>query len=830
MFPVFLRVIAHPFSPLAGGFDFLQHEQIADLIFLLYLLSLSLLAQKRNIKLYEVSGTVRDSLTGKPVIAANLLLNYGKVGIITDTAGYFSYKLPAGNHSIILNRLGYRPFRTKLEVNQDTVFEIRIIQVANDLEEVVITTQAVDQNIIKPILGVSQLSIKTIKKLPAMMGEVDVMRSLQLLPGVTSVGEASNGVNVRGGTVDQNLILLDDAPILNPTHLFGLFSVFPPDAVATMDLYKGTTPARYGGRAAAVLDISMANPTTENFKLQGGIGPVSSRLTAELPLIKGKLAVLISGRGSYNDFWFALGPPRTRNIRGNFADGAIKVFYRANARNTLTVSGYANQDFFQTELLGGISAIASSSTQYEFNTLNFTAKWYHAFGDKLDMQVVGVYSNYRPRTLLPEIDTDNKVTISSQVLQRQVKANLNYLPTRRHKIEMGGSLTHYQIAPGSLNPGMNQTVNAVLLPTENSLETALHIEDEITLSAKTTLSLGARYSYFMNLGPAVVRLYQPGQTRDESSLMEEKIVGKNEAATTYGGLEPRIGLRQSLGERASVKAGYNLMRQYLQVISNTTTPLPTSRWKTSDANIRPQVSQLWTMGFFQNFYGSIYELSLEGYFRKTQNIVDYKPGSDFLLRNNVETQLLQGRSQAYGAEVMVAKKKGELTGWVSYTYSRVLNQINEGLSFNERINGGKWYPANFDRPHSFNYSMTISPNKWHTFSFTFTYATGRPFTALTGLLQNEDRYIPYFAERNNDRIKDYHRLDFSWHIHNPRDKQGKWRGDWIVTIYNLYGRRNQYSLFVQPFEKSFRTYELTILNTPFVSLTYNFGNDGKKER
>ena len=783
-----------------------------------------LCAQKKQIKLYEVSGRVMDSTTNRPVSSANLLVNFGKVGIITDTSGYFSQKLPTGQYSIIINRLGYRSFRTQFVIVRDTVFDIRLMQIANELEEVVITTQAVDQNITKPILGVAQLSIKTIKNLPAIMGEVDVMRSLQLLPGVTSVGEASNGVNVRGGTVDQNLILLDEAPILNPTHLFGLFSVFPPDAVAGIDLYKGTTPARYGGRAAAVLDISMANPNLETFKLQGGIGIVSNRLTAEIPLVKNKIGLLLSGRGSYNDLWFRIGPPRTRNLRGSFADVVAKVFYRINTKNTLTVSSYANQDFFQTDLLGGINDIVSSSTQFDYKTLNFTAKWYHSFGEKLDMQMIGVYSNYRPRTILPERDNDNKVTISSGVLQRQFKANLNYLPTKSQKIEMGLSLIHYRIEPGSLNPGANQSVIPLLLPTENAAEAALHIEDEITFSPKTTVSLGLRYSSFMNLGPATVRNYRSGTTRDESTFEGQSLFANNQIFHTYGGFEPRIGLRHSISSQASLKLGYNLMRQYLQVITNTTTPLPTSRWKTSDPNIRPQVSQLWTGGYFKNFYGNIYELSAEGYYRQTQNIVDYKPGADFLLSQNVETQLLQGQSQAYGLELMAAKKKGEFTGWASYTFARVLNRVDEGPFFNERINGGRWYPANFDRPHSFNFSMTVSPNKWHTFSFVFTYATGRPFTAPSGTLRSQNRLIPYFDARNNDRIRDYHRLDFSWQIHNPKDTDTRWKGSWIFTVYNLYGSRNQYSLFIQPVENYFKTFELTILNAPIVSLAYNFGN------
>ncbi|MFN4146356.1 MAG: TonB-dependent receptor [Runella sp.] len=794
-------------------------------LFLIVMVVLSSFAQRPKqapVRPFEFSGIVRDSLTGEPIANAAVRINFDKIGLYTDSMGTFSIMLTGAEYVLIVTRLGYRPYRLKFTLDRDMKLNIPLLNVARELEEVVISTQAVDENVSRPLLGVTQLNIKTIKKLPAIMGEVDVLRSLQMLPGVTSVGEASNGVNIRGGAVDQNLILLDDAPIFNPTHLFGLFSVFPPDAVSSMELYKGTTPARFGGRAAAVLDISMSNPSLEKFSLQGGVSFVANRLTAEIPLAKNKVGLLVTGRGAFNDFAFQWGPERLRNIRANFGDAAAKLFWRINDKNTFSFSNYFSTDFFQTDLLGGINNINSTSTQYAYRTLNFTGKWFHAFNDRLNMQTTGVYSQYNPEILLPEINSDNKVTIGSQILQRQLKTNFNYLPNRQHKIEWGMNLTHYQLQPGELDPGANNRVNRQRVPTENGLELALHAEDEITLNRKTTVSVGVRYSYFMALGPATVRTYAAGSTPSEATVLDSLLYGRGQISKTYGGFEPRVGLRYNLDDESSVKLGFNVMRQYLQVVSNTTTPLPTSRWKTSDAHIRPQVSQLWTVGYFKNLKSNIYEFSIEGYYRTTTNVLDFKPGADFLLQNFIETQVLQGISKAYGVEVMATKKKGEFTGWVNYTYSRVLNQINEGPRFTERINDGRWYPANFDRPHNLNLSLNFSENKYHTFSLTFTYGTGRPYTIPNGFVSFQGRSYPYYAERNQGRLKDYHRLDFSWQINNPSLKDKRWVGNWIFTVYNLYGRKNQYSLFIRTQGTAYNTYQLQIFAAPIISLAYNF--------
>ena len=639
---------------------------------------------------YTLSGVVRDSATNQPLIRAAVVLNYEKAttGTYTNAGGEYSITIRAGAHVVVVRHVGFVPYRQTVRVRGNTVLNVRLPSVSSQLEEVVVTSKGYDRNVRQPLLGVSQINIAALKRIPAALGETDILRSLQMLPGVTSVGEAANGVNIRGGTTDQNLILLDDTPIFNPTHMFGLFSVFPPDAVSGLDLYKGNVPARFGGRAASVLDISLKNPSLDRTQLTGGISFVANRLTVETPLVKGKLGLLVSGRAAVNDFLLRLVSPRFDNIRAKFGDGTAKLFWRLNDRNTVTAMGYYSADLFQTNLLGSLSNINAIGTQYQQETANGMVRWFHAVTPALNLQTTALAARYIPKILSIEDSTNNKVVLKQSLLQRQVKSNLNY-QLANQKIEVGASATHYRLNPGELLPGTSEAVNYQRTPPENALELALHAEDEWSLSDRLALSAGLRYSHFLNLGPSVVRQYANGEATDATTVVDSVRYGAGQVTAQYGGLEPRIGLRYALGANASIKVGYNLMRQYLQVITNTTTPLPTSRWKTADAHIRPQISELLSAGYFRNSANNIFEVSAEVYWRRTQQVLDYKPGADFLLQPYPETQLLSGRSRAYGLEMMVAKKKGELTGWVNYTYARTLNQVDEGADFRQRINGGR---------------------------------------------------------------------------------------------------------------------------------------------
>lgn len=771
-----------------------------------------------------LQGTVRDSVSNQPMAGVSVVVDFRKslTGTTTDATGHYSIRLPIGNHSLVFRSVGYVPFRQNLDLTDDqTTVDALMVTVSNQLEEVIVTSKGFDRTVRQPLLGVSQINITTLQRLPAALGEVDLLRGLQMLPGVTSVGEAANGVNIRGGTTDQTLILLDDTPIFNPTHMFGLFSVFPPDAMNGVDLYKGNVPARFGGRVASVLDVSLKNPGLDQFRLTGGVSLVSNRLMAEIPIVKGKFGLLVAGRGAFNDFLLPLASSRLDNIKAKFGDGVVKGFWRINNRNTLTAMGYVSYDFFQTQLLGNLPNVNGTATQYDHQTTNAMARWLRVLTPRLNLQTTIVYARYIPQILSPELNSDNKVTLRSGVLQRQAKSNLNYQLTN-HKIEFGVDATHYRIEPGTLLPGSSPSVNYLATPTENALETSLHADDEFALGDDLALSAGLRYSRFLSLGPSLVRQYMPGQAVDDFSVIDSTRYGPGAVSNTYGGFEPRLGIRYALGPNASLKAGYNLMRQYLQVVTNTTTPLPTARWKTSDANTKPQISQLLSVGYFQTIKQNAYELSMEVYYRATQHIIDYKPGANFLLQAYPETQLLPGRSKAFGVETMITKKKGELTGWLNYTYARTFNQVSQGAGVQERINSGRWYPANYDRPHSVNASVSIVADKHNTFGFTLAYSTGRPYTAPEGYVISQGQPFPYYNERNQARLPDYHRLDFSWNIYNPSMRPRHWQGNWVFTVYNLYGRKNAYSVFFRTEGGQTQAYKLQIFAAPILSLTYNF--------
>jgi TonB dependent receptor/TonB-dependent Receptor Plug Domain len=690
------------------------------------------------------------------------------------------------------------------------------------LDEVTVRDAALLQETQRPMLGVNSINIKTINKLPTPLGETDILKGLQMLPGVNSVGEASNGLNVRGGTTDQNLMLLDNAPIFNPTHMFGLFSAFPSDAVSGLQLFKGNIPAKYGGRTASVLDISLSNPSLTKFSLSGGVSVVSEKLRVDIPLKKDKIGLMIAGRGSFNDFVLPIISPKFRELKSNFGDMAAKLFFKIGSKSTLSVSNYLSYDYFQTELLGTISQVNATATQFRYKTNNISAKWAYIISPNSSLETILVSSNYKPDILLPELNSTNKVKISQGITYQQVKTNYRYF-NQKHSAEIGADALKYGINPGELLPNASPSVTAKSTAQEYGLESGVYVSDEITFSKKLQVSVGLRYSYFMNLGPSEVRTYQVDVPKTDLNVASTTSYGNNEVTKSYGGFEPRFGLRYTLSPALNFKMGYNLSRQYLQQISNTTTPLPTSRWKLADANVMPQVSQLVTAGLSQDLSDGQYQLGLEVYYRRTDNILDYKPGADFFLKNFPETELLQGLNKSYGFEVMASKEKGIMTGWVNYTYSRSLNQVNEGPLAEQRVNFGNFYPANYDRPHTLNASIVIGQGKHHDFSFNFTYSTGRPFTTPQGYVQYNGNLFPFYSDRNNERIPAYHRLDFAWNIYNPKmNPNRRFKGNWAFSVYNLYGRKNPYSVFYRSEGRLLNPYSLIIFGSPIPSLAYKF--------
>jgi hypothetical protein len=772
----------------------------------------------QNTKIVVLTGYVVDEL-GKPVPSVGIDIDYDVYRFLSDENGNFSVKLTVKTHGITVKSVGFLTENFAINLKSDTTITIFLKQVVNQLEQVIITGDKMIDNIRKPI-GIAQLNTKILKKIPAALGETDLLRGLQMLPGVSTVGEASNGINVRGGATDQNLMLLDETPIFNPTHMFGLFSVFPPDGVSKAELYKGNVPSRFGGRASAVLDVSLENPALDSFRLETGIGLVSSRLLLDIPIIKDKLGFIVTGRGAFTDFLLPIVSKDLENIKAKFYDGSFKGVYRPNNKNSFFLSAYVSNDFFQTTLLGTIGNINASSTQNAYSTLNFSLRHFHSFNHKMSLSSSIVYVDYEPKLLLPEKGIDNTVRLESGIFYRQFRSNIDY-QTKKHQIKAGITSAYYKLNPGELIPDKSISINPQKTNLEYGLESAFFAEDNFDISPKIVASVGLRYSYFMSFGPIEQRLYDPNLPITQLSITGIKSYEKNEVIKGYGGFEPRLGFRFDLNKSSSIKVAYNLMRQYIQTVTNTTTPLPTSRWKTSDAYIRPQVSNAYSAGWFKNLKDNIYEVSLEAYYRHTDDIIDFKPGANLLLQQFPETELLIGQNRSYGIETMFSKKKGDWTGWLSYTFARTLNQVaNTNFPLNQ-INDGNWFPANFDRPHTINAFASLEYNKFHTFSFTFTYSTGRPLSRPFGTFVFQDQRYPYYPERNNDRLPTYHRLDFSWNILSTLKETKRWKNYWTFSVYNLYGRANPYSIYFNNSSGILKSFALNIFAAPIVSLSYN---------
>ncbi|MFD3393460.1 TonB-dependent receptor [Aquirufa sp. OSTEICH-129V] len=779
----------------------------------------NLIAQEYNLPI--LSGQVIDAQSGDPLIGAAISVDFKKSGATTDAKGFFKIPLPVGEYIVKVSNVGYNPFRTKIYVKADVVLNVELNDVTKQLEEVIVSASTSKKDIQTPSLGVTVLSLKGIKKLPTMMGEVDVIRSLQSLPGVSSVGEGANGLNIRGSNVDQNLIFIDDTPIFNPTHMFGLFSVFASDAIRDLELYKGGIPSRFGGRTASVLDIKMIEPNTEKFKMQGGIGLVSNRIMAEIPVIKEKLSVLVAGRLSANDFLFkSFAPDNLKNIRANFSDIATKIYFRPNTQNTISVSAYLSNDYYRVDSLFSIENVVAKQTSFDYGHKNGSFHWNHYFSPKLNMLVSAAVSNYVTKTYAP--DSVNTIDLNSAILYRNGSMSFDYQPVENHKLNFGISTTRYDIKPGTLNDGVVSRVATVKLDDEQSIEAAVFVDDEWKLNEKWTIQAGIRYTKYWRIGAGTVNTYAPDFMPSINTIISKKTYEPGEVMATYGGFEPRLTMKYSLAENTTMKMGYNRQQQFFQLLSNNTTPLPTSRWKTADSFIKPQRSDFATIGFFKTFNENVFEISLESYYRNVRNTLDFVSGANLQLNPNIETQLISGKSKAYGFEVMLQKKKGENSGWISYTYARAFNQMIGDFPEIQSINRGNWFATNYDKPHSFNVMWNIQPTTHHSFSFTFAYNTGRPFSSPSGSYEIGGKKYPVFAERNNDRVRDYHRLDFSWTINNPSMKHARWEGSWVFTVYNLYGRQNPYSVFFKSTKNGLRAYELSVFASPFVSMTYNF--------
>ena len=766
-----------------------------------------------------------------PLPFVNVQVEGTKLGGTTDASGELRLELPAGRYQVLASYVGYGAVRQPLEVTGDATLTISLEATGEQLTTVTVNANDLRDRLDEPVMGVERLSMTEIEALPVALGEVDVLRGLQLSSGVNSAGEASNGLSVRGGTVDQNLILLDGAPIFTPTHLFGLFSVFTPDAVGGVDLYRANIPARFGGRVSSVLDVRSATPSADKLKLRGGIGLVSSHLGIETPVTRDKrLKVLAAGRAGFNDFAFAL-IERLKNTRSTFYDGTLRLRYTPNNRNIFSYSGFYSKDRYQVDLINSFRGIVSEVNQNDYYTFNNTLDWFRVLSDATSLQLRLVRSDHEPKVIFPQRDTDAAVTYSSRIRYLSGMLTLDHRPGGRHHLSGGLQAQRYQLSPGRLDPGGVPAVDPVSLAGEQAAELSLFVEDEWKLGDRLLLSTGLRYTHYLQLGPGEQRVYAPGTEISSENRIETIDYAGGAVMQSYSGLEPRLALNFAATPTLSLKAAYARSRQYLQNIYNATTPLPSSRWKVSDNAIRPQQADLYSTGLFWLPGAGRYGYSLEVYYRHTTDLLEYRPGADFFLARQVETDLLQGTGKSYGLEASVSRKEGKVTGEINYAYARTFNRV-EGNSLSSSVNRGEWYPGYFDQPHTGNLNVTFDDGQTHRLGFNLVVQSNRPYTVPNGVINIDEQSVPLFLERNNDRLPLYHRLDFSWTVHNPRMIKKRWVGDWTFTVYNLYGRKNAYNIYYLPrgagspsqiFGSSpLGSYRLTIFGAPIVSLSYNF--------
>ncbi len=773
---------------------------------------------------------VTDGQTGKPIVGALLVIDGRETGVESDTDGHV--KMPVscdGEHTFTFKFVGYKPFTHKAKMVGETALIVEMANISTQLEEVVITSQSAVRTMETPALGVSMLSIKAVQKLPPAAGEVDILRSLQMLPGISAVGEGANGVNIRGGFVDQNLILLDNMPIFNPTHLLGLFSLFPTDAIREMQIYKGSIPARYGGKTAGVLDVKLIEPSLEEFRIKGGAGLISNRIQAEIPIIKGKLAFMTSARFSYNEYLInfynnvlvgSVAKKRIANNKPQFYDFANKLLWRPTEKDNITFTSYLSHDSYRVDSLFGVANVVPRQATLEYGHQNFAFRWNHYFSQKMNFNLLAVSSKYSSATNAREVKTG--FDFDTELDYRNVKAEMTYAPSPKQRINFGATVTHTGINPADLSPTFASSVSTIHLQKEQSWEAALFVSDEYELTKNLLAEVGLRYVNYFNLGPYNIPEYASDAPKSIFSIKDTMFFGKNAVESHYARFEPRIGLRYKLGERNSIKAGYNRMNQFLQMIANNSTPLPNARWKTANRYIKPAQSDLVSIGYFHDAKSRIWEWSVEGYYRWQRDIFDYLNGADLSTNAFVETQLLRGSAKAYGAELMINKKKGVMTGWLSYTYARSFEQITGDIPDLQKLNDGAWFRTAVDKPHTLNMLLNFQTEKHNAVSFTFVYSTGRPYTSPVSFYKNGFNVLPIYTERNNSRISDYHRLDFSWVITNPSMIKRRTESSWIVTIYNLYGRKNAFSYFFNPALSSFKPFKVSVFPVPLFSITYNF--------
>jgi len=760
---------------------------------------------------YTLSGKVTNQRTGE-VIPDLAIRRKGSDEIaVTDANGNYTIQLPSGYNVLTTSAMGIADSEREVLMYNNGQLNLVLEEGLEQLEEVIVQADAI-ANVQDTETGSEQIDLEESKNIPLVLGERDILQIAKNLPGISSAGEGATGLNVRGGKTDQNLVLLDDAVIYNPTHFFGIFQALNPFTTKGVDIYKGSIPVTYGGRLSSVFDIRTKNGNVEKFSGEGSIGPVTGNLALEIPVKKDTSAIIVGARGAYADWILrSLDEESLNNSQASFFDGIVKYHHRFTDQSEIKGTAYFSRDAFSI----------TSDSLYNYSNRLFSVRWNHKLSEKTTGALTMANSDYRFGIDFDgETNTDFELDYS--INETELKYKLKTLFGEKHAFDYGIAAKLYSVNPGSIAPsGAQSDILDVVIDKEQALEGALFVGDEINLGEKFLVNVGLRYAFFAALGSGEQRTYLAGQPRNESTVLDTISYGSGEVIETYGGPELRLSARYLLGQDFSIKASFNNAYQFIHTLSNNTTVSPIDTWKLSDLNIRPQTGYQGALGIYKNFKDNEYEVSLEGYYKRFDNVLDFKTGANLFLNQNVETEVLQGDGKAYGVEFLLKKNRGKWNGWLGYTYSRSFYRFDSPFG-EERINGGEFFPSNFDRPHDVSLITNYKLTRRYSFSANFVYQTGRPVTFPIGTFRFNNSDFVAFSNRNEFRIPDFYRLDLGVNIEGNHKKNKLAHSFWTISVYNVLGRNNPYSVFFVTENGEVRALQSSIFAIPIPAITYNF--------
>ncbi len=727
-------------------------------------LSVSLWAQQ-----FSISGTVKDASTGDALIGASVAIIGTNIGVFTSPSGTYSIQVKPGSYKLEFSYLGYETTVVDIIASANVKKNVKLSTTAMKIDKVVVTSVARDHNVISTELGAQTVSIQTVKIVPVLFGENDVLKTIQLMPGVKSAGEGGSGYYVRGGGSDQNLVLLDDAPIYNASHMMGMFSVFNSDAIGDAKLYKGSMSAEYGGRLSSVLDVDIQNGNKESFHGQGGIGTISSRFEIDGPIQKGKSSFLLAGRRTYADIFLKMARDTAlHSTKLHFYDVNYKFVYDIDENDKLSLSGYIGNDVFAFRDMFGMAG----------GNITATGSWLHLFSPKWKLESSLIFSRF-------DSDVDMNTSLFDAKLQSGI-TEFNWKEDavcrlEKHTIRVGGNIGFHRFSPGKLTTSMLE--KPIIMEKRNALELNVYADNSQTINDMLKIQYGIRFSNFMGLGAAVFYDYN-----DEHEIIDSSIYKKGELINYYPNLEPRLSVNYRIDAQSSIKAAYTRTCQFVHLIQSSTISMPTDYWMPSTNKTKPQTCSQLSVGYFRNFQENNYETSAEVYYKNMQNQIDYENGANLFLNTNLESYLLYGHSRSYGLELYAKKNTGNLTGWISYTLSKTEKQF-------QGINSGTWYPVRYDRTHDFSIvAMYAFTEAWQA-SATWVYSTGDAVTYPSGKYLIDGEYVAYYTERNGYRMPAYHRMDIG--VTYTKEKKDRFQSQWSFSIYNVYNRKNAYMIYFE---------------------------------